>query len=195
MNEHTDTSRRAGYTVTSRIDQTGSDDVVTGKPPVSGAIRSKPDGETKKRVKTEAKKAKRVVRSPTKAGSRRHTPTHSRQGLKTPADDPLSVDRVTYLLTVFTSKRLAGWLGVSPSQTSRWSQGYERPGPAVAPALIDLEHVYARARLVWGEEAAGIWLDSPNSFLDGARPLDVLYIDGPGRVLESLDAEIWGGAA
>lgn len=142
-----------------------------------------------------AKKKSAAVRAPAKGVARKPASARARHGVRAPADDPLSLDRVSYLLNVFTSKRLAGWLGVSPSQTSRWSQGHERPGPAVAAALIDLEHVYARARLVWGEEAAGVWLDSPNSFLDGVRPLDVLYADGPGRVLESLDAEMWGGAA
>lgn len=152
-----------------------------GRPKTDGTIKSRGKGGQ--------------VKTPTKVVPRRRAPAQARQGLRTAADDPLSLDRVTYLLKTFTSKRLAGWLGVSPSQTSRWSKGKERPGPAVAPALIDLEHVYARARLVWGEEAAQIWLESPNSYLDGARPLDVLYIDGPGRVLESLDAEMWGGAA
>lgn len=111
------------------------------------------------------------------------------------ADDPLSVQRVEYLSTVFKRAELARWCGVSPSQTSRWASGKERPGPAAAAALIDLEHVYSRARLVWGGDAARIWLESPNAFLSGARPLDVLLTEGPARILEALDAEMWGGAA
>ena len=111
------------------------------------------------------------------------------------ADDPLSTQRVEYLATIFTRAQIARWIGVSASQTSRWASGDERPGPTAAPALIDLEHIYSRARLVWGEEAARIWLESANAFLSGARPLDVLLTDGPARVLEALDAEMWGGAA
>jgi len=111
------------------------------------------------------------------------------------ADDPLSVQRVEYLLTVFKRAELARWIGVSPSQTSRWASGKERPGPAAAAALIDLEHVFSRARLVWGGDAARIWLESPNAFLSGARPSDVLLTEGPARILEALDAEMWGGAA
>ena len=112
-----------------------------------------------------------------------------------PADDPLSAQRVTYLSEVFSGTRLAKLIGVSPSQTSRWASGTERPSPAAAPALIDLEHVYARARLVWGGDTARIWLESANAFLGGARPIDVLITEGPMRVLEALDAEMWGGAA
>jgi len=111
------------------------------------------------------------------------------------ADDPLSVQRVEYLSTVFKRAELARWIGVSPSQTSRWASGHERPGPAAAAALIDLEHVYSRARLVWGGDAARIWLESPNAFLSGAKPSDVLLTEGPARILEALDAEMWGGAA
>ena len=72
--------------------------------------------------------------------------------------------------------------------------GEERPGPTAAPLLIDLEHVIARARLVWGQAAATTWLHSANSYLDGARPIDVLQLSGAAPVLEALDAETWGGA-
>lgn len=111
------------------------------------------------------------------------------------ADDPLSAQRVGYLTEVFSRADLARLIGVSPSQTSRWASGEERPGPAAAPALIDLEHVYARARLVWGGESARVWMEGSNAFLGGARPVDVLLTEGPARVLQALDAEMWGGAA
>jgi uncharacterized protein (DUF2384 family) len=111
------------------------------------------------------------------------------------ADDPLSEQRVLYLTNVFSRAQLAKLIGVSPSQTSRWASGEERPGPAAAPALIDLEHVYSRARLVWGGDSARIWMESANTFLGGARPLDVLLTEGAARVLQTLDAEMWGGAA
>jgi len=61
--------------------------------------------------------------------------------------------------------------------------------------LIDLEHVLARARLVWAEPAASVWLTSANAHLQGARPVDVLRLQGPGLVLEALDAAAWGSAA
>jgi hypothetical protein len=86
-------------------------------------------------------------------------------------------------------------LGVSASQTSRWASGQERPGVVAAPLLIDLEHVLARIRLVWAEPAATSWLTSANAHLQGARPVDVLRTQGPGPVLEAVDAAAWGGAA
>lgn len=127
----------------------------------------------------------------------RHTATPTKPGRpsRTAADDPLSGHRVQYLVAAFGGATVAGWVGVNRSQTSRWASGEERPWPVAAPLLIDLEHVVARARLVWGETAVRTWLTSPNSFLAGSRPIEVLQVRGPGPVLEALDAESWGGAA
>jgi hypothetical protein len=119
----------------------------------------------------------------------------ARKSVRSAADDPLSAARVRYLADIFGGAQLAELVGVNRSQPSRWITGAERPGPVAAPILIDLEHVLARARLVWGETAAATWLESANSYLNGARPIDVLQLSGPSPVLEALDAETWGGAA
>jgi hypothetical protein len=113
-----------------------------------------------------------------------------------PADDPLAPERTRWLAGVVGGGGvLAAMLGVSPSQTSRWASGAERPGAEAAPLLIDLEHVLARVRLVWAEPAATTWMTSANVHLEGARPVDVLRLQGPGPVLEALDAGAWGSAA
>jgi uncharacterized protein (DUF2384 family) len=101
---------------------------------------------------------------------------------------------VRYLANIIGGAQLAAVVGMNRSQPSRWMKGEERPGPIAAPILIDLEHVIARARLVWSAAAAATWLVSANSCLDNARPIDVLQINGPAPVLEALDAETWGGA-
>jgi hypothetical protein len=113
----------------------------------------------------------------------------------TAADDPLSASRVRVLVDAFGGKALAAIVKVSASQPTRWARGDERPGPRAAPFLIDLEHVLARARLVWGSDAAITWMSSPNTLLEGARPLDVLQSRGPSSVLDALDAETWGGGS
>ncbi|MGB7236678.1 MAG: condensation domain-containing protein [Rhodococcus sp. (in: high G+C Gram-positive bacteria)] len=111
------------------------------------------------------------------------------------ADDPLSDNRIRYLSDAFSGRTLAAFAGVSTSQLARWAMGKERPGPLIAPLLIDLEHVLAKARLVWGEEAAQRWFISSNAHLGGARPLDALRVEGSATVLNALDGETWGGAA
>jgi hypothetical protein len=113
-----------------------------------------------------------------------------------PADDPLAPERTRWLADVIGGTgRLASMLAVSASQTSRWSRGEERPSADVAPLLIDLEHVLARVGLVWPGASAGAWMTGANAYLEGARPIDVLRLSGPGPVLEALDAQAWGGAA
>ena len=55
--------------------------------------------------------------------------------------------------------------------------------------------VFRMARQVWGVEAARIWMESANAYLQGARPVDVVALEGPGRVKRILEAEMWGGGA
>src|SRR6478735_2801626 len=69
---------------------------------------------------------------------------------------------------------LARALGVSPSQPSRWKSGKESPSPEVERKLIDLDHVVARARLVWHPDVVPVWLRSSNQHLYGQSPLGVL---------------------
>lgn len=90
---------------------------------------------------------------------------------------------------------LARALGVSPSQPSRWKSGKESPSPDMARRLVDLDHVVARALLVWDREVIPDWLTSPNGHLGGATPLGVLATQGPSSVLDALDAVEAGGFA
>jgi hypothetical protein len=125
----------------------------------------------------------------------RAKPVAARRG-RLPADDPLSAERTRWLVDEVGGVRaLAGMLGVNPSQPSQWAAGRERPGADTAPRLIDLEHVLARVRLVWGQPASTTWMTSANSHLGGARPVDVLALRGPSPVLDALDADAWGSGA
>jgi DNA-binding transcriptional regulator YdaS (Cro superfamily) len=90
---------------------------------------------------------------------------------------------------------LARALGVSPSQPSRWKSGKEQPGPEAARRLIDLDHVVARASLVWHPDVIPVWLRSSNGHLNGQSPLGVLMTRGPAEVIRALDATEAGGFA
>ncbi len=112
---------------------------------------------TKKAGGANSASKKVAVRAPVKrAPTAKAAVVGTAQRGRVAADDPLSEQRVRYLVNVFSRAQLAKLIGVSPSQTSRWASGEERPGPAAAPALIDLEHVYSRPRLVWGGDSARI---------------------------------------
>jgi len=86
-------------------------------------------------------------------------------------------------------------VGVARSQPSRWVKGEERPSPTSRKHLLDLEYVLSRLDDLYRPAVARGWLESPNAFLGGARPLDVLLRDGPAPVIEAIDATMAGSYA
>lgn len=90
---------------------------------------------------------------------------------------------------------MACLLGVSPSQPSRWRSGKEAPGPQASRLLVDLDHVLASLLQVWTPDVAADWLQSANSYLDGARPIDVLRLRGSAEVVDAVRAEAAGSYA
>ena len=97
-------------------------------------------------------------------------------------------ERATFLIDVLGGAELARWLGVSRSQPTRWRQGAEVPGPDAARELVDLDHVMARALMLYPAAVAIDWLTSSNGYLEGARPVDVLKTRGSAEVIAALDA-------
>lgn len=104
-------------------------------------------------------------------------------------------ERARRLIDVLGNKAVADLLGVSPSQPSRWKSGAEVPGRLAAPLLVDLDHVVARLLLIWDKSLVGDWLSTPNGFLDGVRPIDVLALRGSTEVVEAIEAETAGAYA
>lgn len=108
----------------------------------------------------------------------------------------LAKERTEFLIGSYGGvTKLARTLGVSASQPSRWRSGAERPGLETAQRLLDLDHVIARALLLWQPDVAVTWLESPNAFLDHARPIDVVLSRGAGEVLDAIDAALSGAYA
>lgn len=91
--------------------------------------------------------------------------------------------------------KLASLLAVSTSQPTRWIDGTESPNLENARAIIDLDHVIARAGLLWKPSVITLWLSGRNSFLEGARPIDVIKTQGAVPVIEALDQELSGAYA
>ncbi|KXO92751.1 Protein of uncharacterised function (DUF2384) (plasmid) [Tsukamurella tyrosinosolvens] len=52
----------------------------------------------------------------------------------------------------------------------------------------DLDLVLARAAEIWAPAVIQDWLTGSNSYLGGARPIDVLRLRGPEEVLAALEA-------
>jgi hypothetical protein len=99
-----------------------------------------------------------------------------------------SQERTMFLTEVLGGATLARLLGVSRSQPTQWRKGAEQPGPVAARELVDLDHVLARALMLFPPRVAVDWLTSSNAFLNGARPLEVLKVRGSSEVIAALDA-------
>lgn len=91
--------------------------------------------------------------------------------------------------------KLADALDVSKSQPSRWKDGKEVPSPEMSARLLDLDYVVAFAMQAWDSSIVMEWLNSPNGFLGGAAPLEVLRQRGSAEVIDALRATISGAYA
>lgn len=58
----------------------------------------------------------------------------------------------------------------------------------------DVEAVRERLSVLWTGPAIDIWLTSANAHLDGARPTDVLALNGVEAVMAAIDIEVAGGS-
>ncbi len=111
--------------------------------------------------------------------------------------DALLVQRAGNVIEVLGGvTRVAHLLGVSKSQPSRWRTGAETPSPEKARELVDLDHVVARAQLLWADrEVVEEWLTGPNAYLGGATPIDVIRLRGASEVINALDEAMSGAYA
>ena len=66
--------------------------------------------------------------------------------------------------------------------------------PVEKSVAHDVAAVRARLRELWTDPAVDVWLTSPNSHLDGARPIDVLALNGVETVMDAIDVEVAGGS-
>jgi len=90
---------------------------------------------------------------------------------------------------------LASFLSVSASQPTQWIKGVETPNPENARTIVDIDHVIARAGLLWTPSVVSAWLVGSNAFLGGARPIDVVKTRGAEPVIDALDQELAGAYA
>ncbi|HEU0257329.1 MAG TPA: antitoxin Xre/MbcA/ParS toxin-binding domain-containing protein [Microbacteriaceae bacterium] len=102
---------------------------------------------------------------------------------------------VSRLIDTLGNNVVADLLGVSRSQPSRWRSGAERLSPQNRKRVSDLDYVLDRLLLELYPEEAGLWLTGSNPHLGGARPIDVLILQGVGAVLPAIDALATGAFA
>jgi uncharacterized protein (DUF2384 family) len=100
--------------------------------------------------------------------------------------------RVTNALGTNATARL---LGVDRAQVSRWTSRKEAVSAEMARRIIDVHDVLTRILHVYEREAATMWLVGSEPLLGGARPIDVLVLEGAAPVIRAIDGIAQGAYA
>jgi len=115
-----------------------------------------------------------------------------RQSAESLADVTPLLARVVEALGTNAAARL---LGVDRAQVSRWSAGKDSISAEMGRRIVDLHDVLTRILRVYGREAAAIWLLGSEPLLGGARPIDVLVLEGAAPVIRAIDGIAEGAFA
>jgi uncharacterized protein (DUF2384 family) len=83
-------------------------------------------------------------------------------------------------------------LGVDRAQVSRWGSAIDPIGAEMGRRIVDLHDVLTRILRVYGREAAALWLAGSEPLLGGARPIDVLVMEGAAPVIRAIDGIMQG---
>jgi uncharacterized protein (DUF2384 family) len=95
------------------------------------------------------------------------------------------LSRIVEALGINAAARL---LDADRSQVSRWRAGKETISAEMASRIVDLHDILTRALRVFDREAAALWLVGSEPLLGGARPIDVLVLQGAAPVIAALDS-------
>jgi uncharacterized protein (DUF2384 family) len=78
---------------------------------------------------------------------------------------------------------------------SRWNAGIESISSEMGRRIVDLHDVLTRILRVYPSEAAALWLVGSEPLLGGARPIDVLVLEGAAPVIRAIDGIAEGAYA
>ncbi len=102
---------------------------------------------------------------------------------------------LTRVIEALGSNAAARLLGADRAQVSRWNKGTEKIGGEMGRRIVDLHDVLTRILRVYGREAAAMWLVGSEPLLGGARPIDVLVMEGAAPVVRAIDGIAQGAYA
>jgi uncharacterized protein (DUF2384 family) len=95
---------------------------------------------------------------------------------------------LVHLIESFGSNAVARLIDVKPATVTNWKQRKRAMDPRYARRVVDLHYVLSRAFQTFAPETAMRWLTSNDPFLGEQRPIDVLVLQGPSRLIAALDA-------
>jgi uncharacterized protein (DUF2384 family) len=78
---------------------------------------------------------------------------------------------------------------------SRWGAGAEPVSAEMGRRIVDLHDVLTRILRVYSRNAASMWLVGSEPLFGGARPIDVLVIEGASPVIRAIDGISQGAYA
>jgi uncharacterized protein (DUF2384 family) len=102
------------------------------------------------------------------------------------------LERVVDALGTNATARL---LDADRAQVSRWGSGTEPVSAEMGRRIVDLHDVLTRILRVYSRSAASLWLNGSEPLLGGARPIDVLAMEGAAPVIRAIDGISQGAFA
>jgi len=86
-------------------------------------------------------------------------------------------------------------LDADRAQVSRGGAGTETVSAEMGRRIVDLHDILTRILRVYSRSAASLWLMGSEPLLGGARPIDVLAIEGASSVIRAIDGISQGAYA
>ena len=86
-------------------------------------------------------------------------------------------------------------LAADRGQVSRWGSGGEPISAEMGRRIVDVHDILTRILRVYPREAAALWLGGSEPLLGGARPIDVLALEGAAPVIRAIDGIAQGAYA
>lgn len=130
------------------------------------------------------------------AAGHRWAPSASVIRLRPAADGLVDVGpQLARLIDALGTNAAARLLDVDRAQVSRWANGKEAVSMEPARRIVDLHDVLTRILRVYPREAAAMWLTGSEPLLGGARPMDVVAMEGAAPVIRAIDGIAQGAYA
>ena len=86
-------------------------------------------------------------------------------------------------------------LAADRGQVSRWGSEGEPISAEMGRRIVDVHDILTRILRVYPREAAALWLLGSEPLLGGARPIDVLALEGAAPVIRAIDGMAQGAYA
>jgi uncharacterized protein (DUF2384 family) len=102
---------------------------------------------------------------------------------------------LTRVVAALGTNAAARLLGADRAQVSRWTSGKEAIGSEMGRRIVDLHDILTRILRVYNPELAAMWLVGSEPLLGGARPIDVLTMEGAAPVVRAIDGIAAGAYA